>query len=314
MSLPQLDENRDKPLQTEAENPRSACMDTGSTLEMLTLMNQEDHQVAVAVQQALPSIAVVVDVIAAALQAGGRLFYLGAGTSGRLGVLDASECPPTFSTAPEMVQGIIAGGDTALRWAVEGAEDDGELGKQDVIHHNIKQGDVMVGISASGNPAYVVEALALAKQRGIETVALTCNPDAQALKVATYGIVVQVGAEVLAGSSRLKAGTAQKLVLNMLTTGAMVRMGYTFGNLMVNVKASNIKLRQRAMRLVQRIIQCDEATATQALEECQWDVKLACILALSLAHNPAEAACLLSQHGENLRRVLSLNTALGEGS
>jgi N-acetylmuramic acid 6-phosphate etherase len=312
MRLPQMNESCDKPLQTEAENPRTASIDSCSTLEMLTLINQEDQQVALAVQQALPNIAVVVDVIANALQAGGRLFYLGAGTSGRLGVLDASECPPTFGTEPSLVQGIIAGGDTALRWAVEGAEDDGELGKEDVLSHGIQQGDVVVGISASGNPAYVVEALRQANAQGAETVAVTCNPLAQALAVATYGIVANVGPEVLTGSSRLKAGTAQKLILNMLTTGAMVRMGYTYGNLMVNVKASNIKLRQRARGLVQRITQCDEATATHALETSQWDVKKACILALGLAPDADKASEMLRQHGGRLKPVLSIMLPLSD--
>jgi N-acetylmuramic acid 6-phosphate etherase len=290
---------------TEAVNPHTDCLDMLSISDMLSVICAEEVAVQTALQRAIPEIAAVIQHIVAAFQAGKRLLYFGAGTSGRLGVLDASECPPTFGTPPEMVQGIIAGGDIALRYAVEGAEDDAALGAADAKAH-VQSGDVVVGISASGNPAYILQVLTAARERGAYTVALTCNPAAKAIEMADAAIVVPVGPEVLAGSSRLKAGTAQKRVLNMLTTGALVQCGYTYGHLMVNVKASNEKLRLRATRLVQQIAEVSEKEAQDALLACEWRVKEAVLLCTHHAKNVLEARTLLKNAGGRLRACLKI--------
>ncbi len=289
---------------TESQNPHTMDLDQVSTLEMLERMNQEDQQVAFAVKRALPQIAQVVDVIYNALSSDHSLYYIGAGTSGRLGVLDAAECPATFSTPSSLVQAIIAGGETALRFPIEGAEDDGDLGIRNIRQYGVGHGDVLVGISASGNPAYVVEALRHAKEEGVITVSLTCNPDAQANEVADFAIVTEVGAEVLSGSSRLKAGTAQKMVLNILSTASMVKLGKTYGNLMVDLKASNEKLKARALHLVMLIAKVDKEAAQHALDRCNGQVKLAVLLALNLAPNPKEAQTHLDAHKGRLRACL----------
>ena len=237
-------------LLTEQSNPASARIDTLSTEEILRVINAEDRKVAEAVERVIPAIALAVDSIAAAFQRGGRLFYIGAGTSGRLGVLDASECPPTFGVAPDLVQGIIAGGEAALSRATETTEDDPAIGARDLAAHGFTSKDVLTGIAASGRTPYVLGAIAEAKRLGATTIGVSCTPDSELSRAVDIPITPLVGPEVITGSTRMKAGTAQKLVLNMLTTGAFVRMGYVYGNLMVNVQPKNSKLRDRARRIV----------------------------------------------------------------
>ena len=236
-------------LTTEKRNPASANIDKVSTLEMVQIMNDEDKKVAYAVEKVLPEISAAIDLIAETLSHGGRLFYIGAGTSGRLGVLDASECPPTFGTSPEMVQGLIAGGDIALKSAVEGAEDDENLAEKNLAEKNFSRQDILVGIASSGRTPYVLSGINFAKKIGAVTVGLSCTENSQLAKIVDIAITPVTGAEVLTGSTRLKAGTATKMVLNMLTTGAMIKLGRTRGNLMVNVQATNAKLRDRAERI-----------------------------------------------------------------
>lgn len=237
-------------LLTEQANPASAHIDELSTEEMLRVINAEDRKVAEAVGREIPNIARAVDAIAAAFGRGGRLFYIGAGTSGRLGVLDASECPPTFGVAPDLVQGIIAGGEAALSRATETTEDDPAIGARDLQARGFTVRDILAGIAASGRTPYVLGAVAEAKRLGAVTIGLSCTPDSELARAADIAITPLVGPEVIAGSTRLKAGTAQKMVLNMLTTGAFVRMGYVYGNLMVNVQPKNSKLRDRARRII----------------------------------------------------------------
>ena len=259
---------------TERRNPRASELASFSTTEILELMNDEDTSVPAAVRRAVPEIAQAVDTIVASLANGGRLRYVGAGTSGRLGVLDASEAPPTFGVAPELVRGIIAGGDEALRTAVEGAEDDAGAGARNAREW-IRSGDVAVGISASGRAPYVIAALMMAREIGARTVALTCDPTSPLANGADLAIIVAVGPEVLAGSSRLKAGTATKLVLNMLSTAAMIRSGRTKGDLMIDLRATNAKLRERAVRMVRDMAGVDEDAARHGLEANGWNVRKA---------------------------------------
>ena len=266
-------------LTTEAVNPDSADLDRLSTLELVRLINAEDAKVAAAVAAQAETIAQAVDLIAARLADGGRLVYIGAGTSGRLGVLDASECPPTFNADPDQVVGLIAGGDHALRHAVEGAEDSGEAGAADVRAISLSANDVLVGITASGTAPYVLAALDAAREVGAATIALTCNTDSPAEAHADLAIAVVVGPEVLAGSTRMKAGTATKLVLNTLTTGAMVRLGKTYGNLMVDLQASNAKLVGRSRRILQRLSDLDETAAEELLARCDGELKTAILVA-----------------------------------
>jgi N-acetylmuramic acid 6-phosphate etherase len=240
-------------LLTETRNPASAEIDALPTLDMLRVINAADREVAVSVEREIPNIARAVDDIAERLESGGRLFYLGAGTSGRLGVLDASECPPTFNTPPDLVQGIIAGGDRALRHSIERAEDDGELGRKDLIDRGFGAGDALVGIAASGRTPYVLGALAHARALGALTVGLSCTPDSEVGRAAEIAITPLSGPEIVTGSTRLRAGTATKLVLNMLSTGVMIRMGYVYGNFMVNMQATNEKLTDRARRIIAAI-------------------------------------------------------------
>jgi N-acetylmuramic acid 6-phosphate etherase len=237
-------------LLTEQQNPASASIDTLATEEVLRVINAEDRKVAEAVEREIPAIARAVDAIVAAFGRGGRLFYIGAGTSGRLGVLDASECPPTFSVPPGMVQGIMAGGEAALSHATETAEDDPAIGARDLSGRGFTARDVLVGIAASGRTPYVLGAVAEAKRLGATTVGISCTPDSELARAVAILITPLVGPEVVAGSTRMKAGTAQKLVLNMLTTGAFIRLGYVCGNLMVNVQPKNAKLVDRARRIV----------------------------------------------------------------
>ncbi len=264
---------------TEQVNPRTEDIDSLSTEQVLRKINAEDQQVAIAVEAAIPQITAVVDEIKKAFENGHRLFYFGAGTSGRLGVLDASECPPTYGAPPELVQGIIAGGETALRNAVEGAEDSEEQGQQDVREAGLKAGDVAVGISASGQAPYVVSAMQAAQALGCFTAGLTCDPNSKLVKAVHQPIVVEVGPEVVAGSTRMKAGTAQKLVLNMLTTGAMIQTGKTFRNLMVDVQPTNLKLKARARRIVAALGNVSLETAEALLEQTAYQVKPAVLMA-----------------------------------
>ena len=265
-------------LMTEARNPASEHLDELSTLEMVTLINAEDATVAVAVAAELARVAQAVDAIAERLGLGGRMFYAGAGTSGRLGVLDASECPPTFSVSAELVQGLIAGGDAALRLSSEHSEDSREEGARDVKAAGFGAGDVLVGIAASGRTPYVLGAVDYAKGLGALTVGLSCVPGSLLAQAAEIAITPATGAEVLTGSTRMKAGTATKMVLNMLSTGVMVRTGATFGNLMVNVRPTNAKLVDRAERIIAAALGCDGETAARLLAESGKDVKVAIVM------------------------------------
>ncbi|MGY3097503.1 N-acetylmuramic acid 6-phosphate etherase [Pantoea sp. Fr-CA_6] len=288
---------------TEGRNLASQNIDELSTEAMLRVINDEDKKVALAVEAIVPQIAAAVDAICAAFQAGGRLIYCGAGTSGRLGILDASECPPTFGTPREQVIGLIAGGHTAILQAVENAEDNREQGAQDLKDIHFSRHDVLVGIAASGRTPYVLGALAYANELGATTVSLTCNPGSAMSQVAAIALTPVVGPEVVTGSSRMKAGTAQKLVLNMLTTGSMIRSGKVYGNLMVDVEATNQKLVQRQVNIVMQATDCDEATASAALTACGGHCKTAILMVLAdLAADEAKA--LLSQHQGFIRQAL----------
>ncbi len=257
---------------TEQENPRSENLSSLSPSEIVALMNKEDAQVATAVKIVLADVAKAVEEIVARLQNGGRLFYIGTGTSGRLGVLDASECPPTFGVSPELVQGVIAGGYDACHRAVEASEDDADASRMDLDQRGFSGRDVLVGIAASGRTPYTVGAVSYARSLGAFTVGLTCVPGSAITEAAELSIVPVVGPEVVTGSSRLKAGTAQKMVLNMLSTATMVRLGYVTGNRMSHLKAGNTKLRERAVRIVMAETSVDQQHAAKALEDCCWVV------------------------------------------
>lgn len=288
---------------TEQRNPASMAMDTMSPLEIVQLMNREDKQVAVAIERCLVPISQAVGWIVQAFRSGGRLVYIGAGTSGRLGVLDASECPPTFGVSPEMVKGIIAGGERALRQPIEGAEDDKQAGVSDLQAVGFSKNDVLVGIAASGRTPYVIGALEYANQIGAKTVAIVSNPHSVMSQVAQIAIETVVGAEVLTGSSRLKSGTAQKLVLNMLTTASMVLIGKCYQNLMVDVQASNQKLVARAVRIVMQATDCTKAQAETALAKANNSAKLAILMILTDLDKDA-ATQLLAQHQGQLQPAL----------
>ena len=265
-------------LLTEQANPASAKIDAVSTLEMMRIINEEDKKVALAVEAALPQIAAAVDAIVERMETGGRLFYTGAGTSGRLGVLDASECPPTYSVSPELVQGFIAGGDRALRKAVEGAEDSRELGAQELLALGFSSGDVLCGIAASGRTPYVLGAMEQARKMGALTLAVSCSPGSLVSQAADLAIEVLPGPEVVTGSTRMKAGTATKLVLNMLSTGAMIRLGYVYGNLMVNVQPTNEKLVDRATRIVMQAVGVERVEAERLFAESGMVVRTAIVM------------------------------------
>ncbi len=267
-------------LTTEKRNERSMNLDTLSTEQVIRLMNEEDAVVPKAIEQIVPTIAKAVDAITARFKKNGRLIYIGAGTSGRLGVLDAVECVPTFGVPPEKVVGVIAGGDRAMYRAVEGAEDSPTLGQQDLVALALTKEDVVVGIAASGRTPYVIGALTYAKEVGAETIALSCNQDAEISAFANIAIEVIVGAEVLTGSTRLKAGTAQKLVLNMLSTASMIGIGKVYNNLMVDVQPTNEKLRVRAVRIIQQATECTEEQAQEAFEQSGEQVKIAIVMIL----------------------------------
>ncbi|MDX2156744.1 MAG: N-acetylmuramic acid 6-phosphate etherase [Hyphomicrobiaceae bacterium] len=290
-------------LVSEGRNPRTTDIDLMASIDIVTLINAEDRGVAEAVAATLPQVARAVDTIVLAFQSGGRLIYIGAGTSGRLGVLDASECPPTFGVSPDMVVGLIAGGRDALISAAEGAEDRAEDGARDLTAIGLGERDVVVGIAVSGRTPYVIGALDYARTRGAVTVALTCNPNSPIAGMSDISIAPVVGPEVIAGSTRMKSGTAQKLVLNMLSTAAMVRIGKTYGNLMVDMIASNSKLVARAARMVSEATGSPLAEAEAALEKAGSDSKLA-ILMLLTGQDAATARRSLAAAGGMLRRAI----------
>lgn len=269
-----------KKIATEQRNPNTMHIDTLSTLDMVRLINREDYRVAEAVSLVTEQIAQAVDVIALRLSQGGRLIYCGAGTSGRLGILDAVECPPTYSTDPEMVQALMAGGYPAIFQAVEGAEDSKALGVEDMKKIDFCPKDVLVGIAASGRTPYVLGCMEYAKALGASTVSVTCCPGSELDAFADIGIAPAPGPEVITGSTRMKSGTAQKMVLNMLSTGAMIKLGKVYGNLMVDVKPSNEKLIRRCVTIVCSAAGCDENTAVAALEACAYRPKLAIVMLL----------------------------------
>lgn len=292
-------------LLTEQRNPASAGIDRMSTAEMLRVMNAEDTKVAAAVEAALPKIGEALDRIAEAMQAGARLFYTGAGTSGRLGVLDASECPPTFNVPPDLVTGFLAGGDGALRRSVEGAEDSPEQGAEDLEAYGFQRGDVLVGIATSGRTPYVVGAMQRARALGGTAIALACTSGAEISKHADIAIEVLCGPEVITGSTRMKAGTATKLVLNMISTGAMVKLGHVYGNLMVNVQQTNEKLRDRARRIVEQALEIPPEDARQLLMKAAGEVKTAIAMHL-LGVDAAAARERLQGANGNLRRAVDV--------
>jgi N-acetylmuramic acid 6-phosphate etherase len=292
-------------LTTEARNPASEAIDRLTPLEIVRLMNDEDAQVAAAVRVEEQAIARAIEVIAERLGRGGRLIYLGAGTSGRLGVLDAAECPPTFNTRPEQVIGLIAGGETALTRAVEGAEDRPELAVADLDRVSVGPNDTMVGIATSGRTPYVLAGLRHARSQGAATVGFSCNADAQLAAHCDVIISPIVGPEVISGSTRLKAGTATKLVLNMLTTGAMVRLGKTYGNLMVDLRATNAKLLDRSRRIVAMLTGLSPQEAESLLSQCGGEVKTA-VVAHRRNTPPDAARELLNQASGHLRAALEL--------
>ena len=289
---------------TESRNPASANIDSLPTLDMLRVINREDQTVALAVEKTLPQVAQVVDAVAQAFRLGGRLIYMGAGTSGRLGILDASECPPTFGTPAEQVVGLIAGGHKAILKAVENAEDNRELAVSDLKALNFSEKDVLVGIAASGRTPYVLGGMEYALSLGATVAAVSCNPDSEMSRLAGIAITPVVGPEVITGSSRMKAGTAQKLILNMITTGAMIRSGKVYGNLMADVEATNAKLVERQKRIVMAATECDRATAEQALAACDGHCKTAIVMILAQL-SAGDAKALLAQHQGFIRDALT---------
>jgi N-acetylmuramic acid 6-phosphate etherase len=290
-------------LLTESRNPNSKEIDTLATLEMLKVINNEDKKVAIAVQETLPQIARVVDAVTEAFQSGGRLIYCGAGTSGRLGILDASECPPTFGADPQQVIGLIAGGQKAILQAVENAEDNSEQGAGDLQAIGFNEKDVLVGIAASGRTPYVLGAMHYALSVGGKVAALSCNPHSPMSRLAEISIAPIVGPEIITGSSRMKAGTAQKLVLNMISTGAMIRNGKVFGNLMVDLETTNSKLVERQKNIVMEATGCTQEEASQALNESGSHCKTAILILLS-GLDAQTAKQKLNKHNGFIRHAL----------
>lgn len=286
---------------TEYRNENTKDIDILSTVEMVKKMNEEDKLVALAIEDETEHIAEAIDLIAKQFLKGGKLYYFGAGTSGRLGILDASECPPTFSVPADMVQGIIAGGDKAIRTSVEGAEDNFEQGFEDAVM--LKPEDVAVVISASGNPKYLLGVLQRAEEVGCKTIGITCNSRGRIAEEAGLVICVEVGPEVIAGSSRLKAGTAQKMILNMLSTGAMIKIGKTYENFMIDLQAVNEKLKDRAIRIVAQIAEVSHSVALAALLRADWEIKTA-IVNLDLEMDIEDARAELKKHRGVLRKLL----------
>ena len=292
-------------LTTERRNPASAHIDSCTTLEMVTIMQQEDSKIASAIEKILPEIARAIDATSQRLENGGRLFYLGAGTSGRLGILDASECPPTYGTDPELVQGLIAGGVPAIFRAQEGAEDNPGLAVHDLKEHGFSAKDVLVGIAASGRTPYVIGGLKYARELGALTIALACSEHAEIAALADIALTPVTGPEVVTGSTRMKAGTAQKLVLNMLSTGTMIKLGKVYGNLMVDVKASNKKLEERAIRIVMEGSGCKRTEAEKALKGADGHAKLA-ILMVVAGVSAGEGKALLERTSGHLAAAIRL--------
>lgn len=290
---------------TEYRNENTKDIDLLSTIDMVRKMNEEDQIVAKVVGDEAPNIAMAIDIIAKSFLKGGRLFYFGAGTSGRLGILDASECPPTFSVDPSMVQGIIAGGPKAILHAAEGAEDNFDEGKKDA--NILTDKDVCVVISASGNPKYLLGVLEKADEIGAATIAITCNSKGKIAEEAGHVICAEVGPEVIAGSSRLKAGTAQKMILNMLSTGSMIKIGKTYENFMIDLKAVNEKLKDRAIRIVSQIAGVTNSEALASLLKCNWEIKTAIVMN-QLKVDTDEARLKLKKHGGVLRKIINTQT------
>lgn len=291
-------------LTTEQPNPASAGIDGKSTLEILEIINREDKKVPTAIEKELESIARVVDVVVESFKKGGRLFYIGAGTSGRLGVLDAAECPPTYSTPAAMVQGIIAGGREALVRSIEGAEDVEKDGAAAIDEKNVNGKDVVVGITASGHAPYVIGAMDRARERGARVAALSCNRNSRIFQHAEFVIFIDVGPEIVSGSTRMKSGTAQKLVLNMITTSAMIRLGKVYNNLMVDLMPVNSKLVRRSKRLIRLATGCDEVTAEKVFDESGKRVKTAIVMVL-LKVSRERAEKLLNQHDGRINAALA---------
>lgn len=301
-------ENQLRSLTTELRNEQTMNIDNANTLEILSMMNNEDLKVAIAVQEVLPEIKAAVECAVESLRKGGRLIYIGAGTSGRLGVLDAVECPPTFSTSPETVIGIIAGGEKAFVRAVEGAEDKEEFGAEDLKNISLSADDTVVGIAASGRTPYVIGALRYAKETGAKAVALACNKNARISEVADIGIEVVVGPEVVTGSTRMKAATAHKMVLNMMSTASMIRIGKVYENLMVDVNVSNYKLKERAISIIQTVTGAEYEPAKETLEKTGLKVKPAIVM-LKAQTTVEQAEELLNRADGDVRKAISLHTA-----
>jgi len=296
-------------LPTEQPNVAAGNLDLKSSLEIASIINAQDAKVAAAVKPALPQIARGIDLIAKALQRGGRLIYVGAGTSGRLGALDASECPPTFNTDPKAVQFIIAGGIKALHSATEASEDSRELGQREMAKKKPGKNDVVVGIAASGRTPFTIAAVKHARRRGAKTIAVTCNAGSPLEKAAHFAIVAEVGPEVIAGSSRMKAGSAQKMILNMLSSGAMTRLGYVYGNLMINVHVKNYKLRERGLTILQQAAGINREAAEQALLAAGNDVPIALVMLRADVNRKQATTALKSTHG-HVRQAITATRAL----
>lgn len=290
-------------LTTEQRNLKTMNIDQYSTKQILAVMNEEDQTVALSVQQALSNIELATEMVYQSLQTGGRLYYVGAGTSGRLGVIDAAECPPTFRTDPEMVKGIIAGGKVALFHAVEGAEDDWEAGMSDLKNERVSKKDVVIGITASGRTPYVIGAVSYANSIGAKTISLTCNEKSELGEAAKISIETLVGPEVLTGSTRLKAASAHKMVLNMISTAVMIKLGKVYENLMVDLKASNYKLEERAKRIVSAITEVSEDQVDKVLLDANQDVKVAIVM-VKADVNVDEAKRMLSEKGGLVRQAI----------
>ena len=290
-------------LLTEQVNDASRDIDSRTTEEMLRIINREDQQVAGAVEREIPRIAEAVDRVVAAIQEGGGLFYIGAGTSGRLGVLDAAECPPTFHVPAELVQGIIAGGETALARATEANEDDPQAGRRDLVSRGFSARDALVGIATSGRTPYVLGAVAAARELGALTIGISCTPDSELARAVEIAITPLVGAEVITGSTRMKAGTATKLVLNMISTAVMIRLGHVYGNLMVNVQPKNSKLEDRARRIIAQAAQVSYEKANELLREAGGSVRAAIVMARLHLDRPA-AETRLAAAGGRISEVL----------
>lgn len=290
-------------LTTEKINPATQFIDECDTRDMMLMINDEDHLVSLSVRREIDSIAAAVDMLYDAMKDGGRMFYVGAGTSGRLGVLDASECPPTFGTDPDLVQAFIAGGDTALRTAVEGCEDDVESGRRLIIDKGITSQDIVIGITASGSTPYVLGAISHAQELGIGTIGITTNKDSRISEICDITIAPVVGPEVISGSTRMKSGTAQKLTLNMLTTGVMIKLGKVYNNLMVDLRASNQKLNDRSIRIISNITGVSELMAAEMLKKANMQVKTA-IMMIETDTNAEKANEILQRHEGRLKSAI----------